>query len=116
MWKRFRSDGQVEEPFMDVAKALTGTRIATTPVNSYTTQTRQDLIDMKTDLENKKMRGELPSDLDIDAEIERMEKENIQLDTISDNGSNSDNNTDDRDNKSKSWKNRLAEDNNSDEN
>ena len=90
---------QKEEPFIDVARAMRSPIIELSKLESISQEQKEDIIRMKQELEAKVERGELPADLDINAEINRIIEENLELDS------------DAAEDSKKSWKKRLSEDN-----
>ncbi|MHA1729700.1 MAG: hypothetical protein ACTSWY_13365 [Promethearchaeota archaeon] len=73
--KKVRPGEADEEPFQDIAKALQSP-IMTSPNMK---QRKTEILEMKRVLEEKKKRGELPPDIDIDDEIRRIIQENVEI-------------------------------------
>ena len=116
IWKKNRSDGIVEEPFMDVANALRGPRFITPQSASINYQEKEELSEIRRKLEDKVRKGELPADLDIGAEIERMDKENLITEVNSLKKADDVESNKKEEQLSESWKKRLSQDNNSEHN
>jgi hypothetical protein len=113
IWKKIRSEGTVEEPFMDVANALRGPRFITSQTSSLNYQDNKQLSEMKKNLEGKIQRGELPADLDINAEIERMDEENLISEASSLDEAKTSDSKEEGEKTQDTWKKRISQDENS---
>ena len=112
--RMFKNIGpQKEEPFVDVARAMRSPIIGLSKLESISQERKEDIMIMKRELEEKVKRGELPSDLDINAEINRIIQENLELDSnqITSDDDDADFDSDAMEDSKKSWKKRLSEDN-----
>lgn len=114
--KLFKKSGigpEKEEPFIDIARAMGSPKIGFSKSNSLSKERMEEINLMKQELEAKKERGELPSDLDINAEIYRIIQENIEYDSkpIDSSDENDDSDSDPVKDSKKSWKQRLVKDN-----
>jgi hypothetical protein len=112
----FKNSGrgpQKEEPFIDIARAMGSPKIGLSKSNSLSRERMEEISLMKQELEAKKERGELPSDLDINAEIYRIIQENIEYDSkpIAYSDENDDSDSETVKDSKKSWKQRLVKDN-----
>ncbi len=114
--KLFKKSGigpQKEEPFIDIAKAMGSPKIGLSKSGSLSRERMEEINLMKQELEAKKKRGELPTDLDINAEISRIIQENIEYDSkpIAYSDENYDSDSETVKDSKKSWKQRLVKDN-----